>query len=152
MQILKNQQLTENTWKFLPDDAELPDEPIDITVSLKRWIQDQEILKKYPGKLGIRLNPDDSIDSLPSFLKKVPLIEINFPTFTDGRGFSIAQILRTQFNYESEIRAVGEFMLDQIYYLSRVGVNSFALENQENLPDAITMFNEFSDSYQTSVN
>ncbi len=152
MQILKNQQLTENTWKFLPDDAELPDEPIDITVSLKRWIQDQEILKKYPGKLGIRLNPDDSIDSLPSSLKKVPLIEINFPTFTDGRGFSIAQILRTQFNYESEIRAVGEFMLDQIYYLSRVGVNSFALENQENLPDAITMFNEFSDSYQTSVN
>ncbi len=152
MQILKDQQLTENTWKFLPDNAELPDEPIAITISLKRWIQDQEILNKYPGKLGIRLNPDDSIESLPCPLNKVQLIEINFPTFTDGRGFSFAKKLRTQFNYEGEIRAVGEFMLDQIYYLSRVGVNSFALENQDNLPDAMAMFNEFSDSYQASVN
>jgi uncharacterized protein (DUF934 family) len=152
MQILKHQQLIENTWKFLPDDAEIPDQPIAITISLKRWIQEQEILKKYPGKLGIRLNPDDSLDSLSSALKKVQLIEINFPTFTDGRGFSFAQKLRTQFNYEREIRAVGEFMLDQIYYLSRVGVNSFALENRENLPDVMAMLNEFSDSYQTSVN
>ncbi len=152
MQILKDQQLTDNTWKFLPDDAELPDEPINITVSLRRWLQEQEILKKYPGKLGIRLNPTDSVESVPVSIKNVQLIEINFPVFTDGRGFSLAKILRTQFNYEGEIRAVGEFMLDQIYYLSRVGVDSFALENQENLPDAMAMFNEFSDSYQTSVN
>ncbi len=152
MKILKDQQLTDNTWTFIPDGTDLPDKPIDITISLKRWLQEQDILKKYPGKLGIRLNPEDSVDSLPPTIKNAKLIEINFPTFTDGRGFSLAKILRTHFNYKGEIRAVGQFMLDQIYYLSRVGVNAFALENKENLADAVAMFNEFSESYQASVN
>ncbi len=152
MKILKDQQLTDNTWTFIPDGTDLPDKPIDITISLKRWLQEQGILKKYPGKLGIRLNPEDSVDSLPPTIKNAKLIEINFPTFTDGRGFSLAKILRTHFNYKGEIRAVGQFMLDQIYYLSRVGVNAFALENKENLADAVAMFNEFSESYQASVN
>lgn len=152
MQILKDQQLTDDTWTFVPDDTELPTDPIDITISLQRWDQEQANIKDYAGRVGVRLNPEDSPESLPSSLIDAPLIEINFPTFTDGRGFSIAKILRTHLNYEGEIRAVGQFMLDQIFYLSRVGVNAFALGNEKNLADAMAMFNEFTETYQPSVN
>ena len=152
MQIIKDQQIVENTWVYIPDDAELPDQAADITVSLNRWNEEYNNLEKYQGRVGVRINPDDSIESLNPSVMKVALIEVNFPVFTDGRSFSLAQLLRTRLKFQGEIRAVGQFMLDQIFYLSRVGVNSFALENQANLTDAIAMFNDFSDSYQASVN
>lgn len=152
MQIIKDQQIVENTWIYIPDDEKLPAEISDITVSLSRWNGECDKLEKYQGNVGIRINPDDSIESLPSSIMKVALIEVNFPVFTDGRSFSLAQLLRTRLKFQGEIRAVGQFMPDQIFYLARVGVNSFALEDQKNLAEAITMFNDFSDSYQASVN
>ncbi len=152
MQIIKDQKIVENTWTYIPDDTKLPAEISDITVSLSRWNEEYDKLEKYQGKVGIRINPDDSIESLPPSVMKAALIEVNFPVFTDGRSFSLAQLLRTRLKFKGEIRAVGQFMPDQIFYLSRVGVNSFALENQESLADAISMFDDFSDSYQASVN
>ena len=152
MQIIKDQQIVENTWTYIPDDTKLPAENSDITVSLKRWNEEYDNLEKHQGRVGVRINPDDSIDSVNPSILKVVLIEVNFPVFTDGRSFSLAQLLRTRLNFQGEIRAVGQFMSDQIFYLARVGVNSFALENQENLAEAITMFDDFSDSYQASVN
>jgi uncharacterized protein (DUF934 family) len=152
MQIIKNQEIVENTWIYIPDDAKLPTEISDITVSLSRWNEEYNDLEKYQGRVGIRINPDDSIESLKPLMKKTALIEVNFPAFTDGRSFSLAQLLRTRLKFQGEIRAVGQFMPDQIFYLSRVGVNSFALEKQGSITDALAMFNDFSDSYQASVN
>ncbi len=151
MQIIKDQQIIKNTWVYIPDDAELPEDGADITVSLSRWNEEQNNLQKKQGRVGIRLNPDDPIESLNPSIMKVALIEVNFPVFTDGRSFSLAQLLRTRLKFQGEIRAVGQFMPDQIFYLARVGVNSFALENQGSLADALAMFNDFSDSYQASV-
>jgi len=151
MQIIKDQQIVENSWTYIPDDAKLPAERSDITVSLKRWNEEFNNLEKYKGKVGVRINPDDSLESLNPSIMKLALIEVNFPVFTDGRSFSLAQQLRTRLKFQGEVRAVGQFMPDQIFYLSRVGVNSFALENQENLANAIGMFDDFSDSYQASV-
>jgi uncharacterized protein (DUF934 family) len=151
MKIIKDQQIVENTWIYIPDDTKLPAEISDITVSLNRWNEEYNNLGKYQRKVGVRINPDNSIESLDPSIMKVALIEVNFPVFTDGRSFSLAQLLRTRLKFQGEIRAVGQFMPDQIFYLARVGVNSFALENQGNLADAITMFDDFSDSYQASV-
>jgi uncharacterized protein (DUF934 family) len=152
MQIIKDQQIVENSWTYIPDDTKLPTEITDITVSLNRWNEEYNNLEKYQGKVGVRINPDDSIESLNPSVMKAALIEVNFPIFTDGRSFSLAQLLRTRLNFQGEIRAVGLFMPDQIFYLSRVGVNSFALENQENLADTLSMFDDFSENYQVSVN
>jgi uncharacterized protein (DUF934 family) len=152
MKFIKDQKIVENTWAYIPDDTKLPAEISDITISLSRWNEEFADLEKYHGKVGVRINPDDSIESMNPLTMKVALIEVNFPVFTDGRSFSLAQLLRTRLKFQGEIRAVGQFMPDQIFYLARVGVNSFALENQGNLADAITMFNDFSDNYQASVN
>ncbi|MBC8392295.1 MAG: DUF934 domain-containing protein, partial [Deltaproteobacteria bacterium] len=83
--------------------------------------------------------------------KDIQLIELDFPAFTDGRIFSHAWLLRGRYNYQGEIRATGHFMPDQVFYLSRVGVNAFNLEKTEDLPVALSNLNDFSVNYQKSI-
>lgn len=150
MQIIKNKQIIDNNWRYVPDDAEL--KAGDITVSLARWKKDKQQLLHHDGKIGVRLEPSDSIDDFAGDLKEIELIELNFPAFTDGRTFSHAWLLRSRYHYTGEIRATGHFMPDQLFYLSRVGVNAFNLEKVEDLPIALSTLNDFTVHYQKSIN
>lgn len=151
MPILKDQQIAENTWTFVADDAPLTDG--NITVSLKRWSEEKTQLLNRNGKAGIRLVPGDNTDTLSKDdLTAIDLIELDFPVFTDGRLFSIAQLLRSRDAYQGEIRAVGKFMADQVFYLHRVGVNAFELADQKELDVASAALNDFSVLYQASTN
>lgn len=147
MQLIKDQHIIDDSQQFIADDQPLPSTG-DITVSLARWVKDRAQLLQHAGKLGVRLSPTDAAAELEADLKTIPLIEIDFPVYTDGRGFSLAQRLRKQLHYQGEIRAVGQFMADQVFYLSRVGVNAFQLPNPEHLTTALSTLNDFSYSYQ----
>lgn len=148
MQIIKDRQLTDNNWHFINDDSELPATG-DITVSLTRWQQQEPVLLTHDGQVGIRLSSTDSTDQI-SNLDKLALIELDFPAFTDGRLFSHARLLRSKLAYSGEIRAVGNYLADQVFYLSRVGVNAFQLE-QQLIPVALAALNDFSVKYQAST-
>ncbi|MGR8929783.1 MAG: DUF934 domain-containing protein [Gammaproteobacteria bacterium] len=151
MPIIKDQQITENTWTYIADDCPLSNG--DITVSLKRWNQDKEQLLRHEGKVGIRLAPDDSIDQLAEDdFKTIALVELDFPVFTDGRLFSVAQLARSKHAYQGEIRAVGNFMSDQVFYLQRVGVDAFELSEPKAVEHALSALRDFSVRYQASIN
>lgn len=150
MPIIKDQQIAENTWTFVAEDSPLPDG--DITVPLKRWSEDKAQLLKHNGKVGIRLLPGEDIDTLnKEDLTAISLIELDFPVFTDGRLFSTAQLLRSRDAYQGEIRAVGKFMADQVFYLQRVGVNAFEFSEKKDLDVALSALNDFSVRYQASI-
>jgi len=151
MQIIKDQQLVANTWTFIADDAPFGDSD-DITVSLNRWLTDQEQLGKRSGKTGIRLIPGDQIDPIAADLANIELIELSFPIFGDGRLFSLARLLRNRDGYQGEIRAVGDFLPDQVFYLSRVGINAFEFSNPEHIKTGLAAMNDFSVRYQASTN
>jgi len=151
MPIIKDQQITENTWTFVADDS--PFVNGDITVSLKRWTQDKEQLLTHSGKVGIRLIPGDNVDGLTQDdLNSVSLIELDFPVFTDGRLFSLAQLVRSKYAYQGELRAVGNFMSDQVFYLHRVGVDTFELSEAKAIEHAQSALNDFSVRYQSAIN
>jgi len=150
MQIVKDNQLIDNSWKYVADDTELVDG--DITISLLRWEKDHQQLLAHEGKLGLRIAPNDSVDEMAANLKGIDLVELDFPDFADGRLFSHAWYLRSRFGYQGEIRATGHFMPDQVFYLSRVGVNAFAPEKVEYLPFVLTNLNDFTVEYQNSIN
>jgi uncharacterized protein (DUF934 family) len=149
MQIIKDNQIIDDSWNYVADDAELKDG--DISVSLARWKKDKQLLLKINGKIGVRIGPADSVENIAADLKDIQLIELDFPVFADGRIFSHAWLLRGRYNYQGEIRATGHFMRDQVYYLSRVGVNAFTLEKTEDLPVALSNLNDFSVNYQKSI-
>lgn len=150
MQIIKDNEITNDAWEYRPDDVELGDG--DVTISLTRLQQQGNEFMKHKGKLGVRIVPADSVEGLAAFLPDLAIVELYFPELADGRLFSHAWLLRNRFNYKGEIRATGHFLPDQVFYLSRVGVNSFYPEKAEDLSVTLASLNDFSVKYQPSVN
>jgi uncharacterized protein (DUF934 family) len=149
MQIIKDRQVINNSWSYITDDAELTTG--DKVVSLARWQQDKQKLLDS-GNCGIRITPADSLDDIIADLGKINLIELDFPEFADGRLFSKAWLLRARYQYQGEIRAIGNFMPDQVFYLARVGVNAFCPEKPEELSQVLACLNDFTVFYQSSIN
>ncbi len=150
MQIIKDKQIIDDNWMHIADDHEIT--AGNITVSLTRWKQQKADLINHKGNLGIRLSPADKIEDIADALNNISLISLEFPAFTDGRSFSQARLLRSRYAFNGEIRAIGNYMPDQVYYLSRVGVNAFQLEKPEELNVALSTMDDFTVKYQTSSN
>ncbi|MFZ2451285.1 MAG: DUF934 domain-containing protein [Methylovulum miyakonense] len=150
MQLIKDKKIIDDHWQSLADDAELA--AGDISVSLSRWQQDKPRLLAHNGKLGVRITPADAVADFADDLDKIALVELDFPDFADGRLFSHAWLLRSRYGYQGEIRATGHYMPDQVFYLSRVGVNAFKPAKDEQLPVELAYLNDFTVNYQVSVN
>jgi uncharacterized protein (DUF934 family) len=76
---------------------------------------------------AVRLEAGDDARALLGHLDRVALVEVSFPTFRDGRGYSAARILR-EGGYTGELRAAGDVLVDQIPFMRRCGFDSFAPE------------------------
>ena len=100
------------------------------------------------GTLGVKLSPADDPALIANDLEKLALIAIEFPAFTDGRGYSTATLLRERYRYIGELRAVGDVQRDQIFLMSRAGFTTFALRNDQSIEKALAAFNDFSSYYQ----
>jgi uncharacterized protein (DUF934 family) len=96
---------------------------------------------------SVRLEPGDDARELVPYLDRLKLIEVNFPVFGDGRGYSAARILR-EAGYEGELRAVGEVLVDQLAFMRRCGFDSFAPEGELNPADAAAAFARWTEVYQ----
>jgi uncharacterized protein (DUF934 family) len=99
---------------------------------------------------AVRLEPDDDARALIPYLDRLSLIEIAFPKFRDGRGYSSARILR-EAGYTGKLRAQGDVLVDQIAFMKRCGFDSFAPEtslNPEAVERALATYSQF---YQTAA-
>jgi uncharacterized protein (DUF934 family) len=99
----------------------------------------------------IRLEPQDDPAAVVARLAKAARVEINFPKFGDGRGFSIARLLRERYGYKGELRAVGQVARDHLYYMEQCGFDAFLLREGEDVAEALAAFDDFSEAYQASV-
>jgi len=102
-----------------------------------------------PEDKVVRLEPTD--DLAPISLEGVTRVEVSFPKFGDGRGYSIARLLRERHGYRGELRAVGHITRDLLFFMESCGFDAFELREGENPHEAIAAFEEFSESYQASV-
>ena len=99
----------------------------------------------------LRLEPTDDPASVADRLDRVARVEVNFPKFGDGRGYSIARLLRERYGYKGELRAVGEVVRDHLFYMESCGFDAFLLREGEDPVEALSGFEDFSESYQASV-
>lgn len=99
---------------------------------------------------AVRLEPSDDARDLLPHLERLQLIEVNFPVFGDGRGYSAARILR-EAGYQGELRAVGDVLVDQLAFLRRCGFDAFAPEVPLDPIDAENAFNRYPDVYQPTT-
>lgn len=153
-QIIRNGQIEPDTWQLIKanEDGEY-ETPADgdIIVPLNLWQQQSEHLKQHQGKLGIWLDSDESPETIAEELDNFQIIAINFPVFVDGRGYSYARLLRERFDYQGEIRAIGDVMQDQVFYMRRCGIDSFAIKQGKDIEEAINGLHTISQCYQAAV-
>lgn len=106
--------------------------------------------KGFNDALTVRLIPEDDPSKLEPFLDRITLIEISFPKYTDGRGYSQAQLLRRRMGYTGELRAVGHVLRDQIFYMHRSGFDAYETTRAD-LSSVLEALSEYSHAYQPAA-
>src|SRR5690554_3978517 len=148
--IKQGQWVNNDPWHIIDDEQDVQDYSI---VSLSRWQDNKDSLTEAAsaGKLGIWLDSHESPDLIEDDCHLFAIIAVNFPVFTDGRGYSTTRLLRQRHFYEGEIRAVGDVLIDQLYLLQRVGFDAFLMREDQDIEDVLKFFKPFSNAYQSDV-
>ena len=152
--LIKNRQLVldpaNSNCQHLDLEQPLPTASGTISVPLARWQdpQQREALRFHNGRVGVRLSGADDVALLADDLDKLELIVLDFSRFTDGRGYSQARRLRERYGYRGELRAVGEVLRDQLYFMVRCGIDAFELAQGQNPAQALAALEEITVHYQ----
>lgn len=149
MRVIKDRQIVDDGWELLPPDA-APPASGDVIVSLKQWNAWSAAPSERSGSVAMVLHSDERPEQIER-LERLPLIAIDFPKFGDGRGYTNARLLRERLSYRGELRAVGEVLRDQLFYMHRCGIDSFALKAGKDIEGALSAFDDFSVAYQAAA-
>ena len=132
-------------------EAEALPDTADALLPLAVWREAPERWVARAGRLGLLLEPTDDPKALAAVQERLSLIAVRFPVFTDGRGYSIARLLRERQGWQGELRAVGDILLDQLFFYARCGFDTFALRDDQEAALAPAMFAAFSVRYQAAA-
>ena len=106
------------------------------------------------GEIGVWLDthevPEILHSALPN-LNQLPIIAVHVERFADGRIFSLGMLLRTRYGFKNQLRAFGDVLRDQLYFLKRSGFNQYVIRADRSATEAITSLNDFSKPYQGAV-
>ena len=115
-------------------------------LTLADWLDRDAANANAP--VGIVLMPTDDPLALAGRLDGLAVIAVEFAKFSDGRGYSIATLLRSRLGFKGEIRAVGDVLIDQLFAMARCGIDSFALRGDQDVEAAKRAFETFPSVYQ----
>ena len=160
MPLLRNGRVSdEDRWRRLGDEEPLPAaagaEASPVALSLPRFLEHVAAATGTEqaglGRVGgVWLAPTDDALALAPHLSRLQLIAIDFPAYTDGRGYSQARQLRRRLGFEGEIRAFGDVRPDQVLFMMRSGIDAFEFGDSPDLPSLRQAVARYRTSYQPS--
>lgn len=143
-------QVIEDDWRVIRDaDAALCDSGSRLIFPIGA-LQERDSTATAEIR-AVWIAPDDDFETMVPRLMGLDLIAVDFPVFRDGRGYSIATLLRTRYGWSGELRAIGDVLRDQLNYMRRCGFDSFAVRADKDIHDAIKSFVHYSVRYQGAV-
>ena len=160
--LIKDKRLHADNWRLLDgpvdrllypaEDGLLPDLPAGpLIVPLIVWQRRRDDLLDRPTGLGVWLATDAEPAAIAADLARLEVVAVRFASVTDGRGYSLARLLRERYGYRAELRAVGDVARDQLFYLAACGFDAFTLADGEDPRAALAAFADFSATYQGTV-
>lgn len=155
MLIIKNKSIVEDNWSVLRlTDSEAAETVVvaegRVIVPLAVW-QAQRATLQSRTELGVWLASNDRPEALQEDIGRFAVIAVDFPKFADGRGFTIAYLLRERLGFKGELRAIGDVLRDQIFYMQRVGFDAFSPRADKDIHCVIKGLADFSEVYQASA-
>lgn len=153
-EIIKDKAIVSDDWNVLKlAEDEMPEAFVvpagKNIVPLTVWLAQREALQNR-SDIGVWIASDERPEGLKNDVARLPVIAVDFPKFADGRGYSIAYNLRARLGYAGELRAIGDVLRDQLFYMQRVGFNAFATRPDRSIQDALKGLTDFSETYQNS--
>lgn len=150
MALIKDGRLSADRWHRYDDGAPLqPDIPA--IVSLDRFRAERETLLRAEADLGVRLEPGEHPEAIAADLDRIAVVALNFPSFTDGRAYSYARMLRERYAYKGEIRAVGNVLRDQYLFMARAGFDAFEVKDGETAEKWLAATRAITHAYQPAT-
>lgn len=154
--IIKDSQIIDDAWHVLklaegdaPESVSLPEG--DLIVPLSVWQARKAELLGRGHELGVWLDSHEGPEAIAADLAHFTVIAVNFPKFTDGRGYSTGRVLRERHGYTGELRAIGDVLQDQLFFMKRCGFNAYAVRADKDIESALVGLRAFSETYQASV-
>ena len=138
--LLKGGRIAADEWTLLEDGDAGPGR----IVPLDAW-------RKAPQGAGVWVEGDAEIAEIGDEICTAPLVAVRFGAFADGRGLSLASLLRGRFRYRGELRAFGEIVPDLTAYMARCGFDSFLLATPRDAEVALACIRGVSAHYQASA-
>ena len=142
-------RIATDSFVAVADDAALPEGAV--TVSLARFQKERDALLGRNTPVGVKLQASENPEALGADVHHFALIALEFPKFRDGRAFSWARMLRTRLGYTGEIRAVGDFLFDQVNYQHRVGFDAWEVPDHFTIEMINRALTEMTNVYQPST-
>jgi uncharacterized protein (DUF934 family) len=154
-QIIKGRAVVDDDWSVLKLDegqeaasVAVPDGKVIVPLAV--W-QAQRATLSARAQVGVWLASDERPEALKGDLDKFAVVAVDFPKFTDGRGYSIAFNLRKRLGYTGELRAIGDVLRDQLFQMQRLGFDAYATRQDRSIHDALKGLTVFSEVYQAAV-
>ena len=117
-----------DSFKTFEEGAERPSDLAgDLIIDLATF--EAHDWSSHEDRLGLIVHAGDDIEAIAAKLDAFDLIVVDFPSFADGRAFSIARLIRDKYEFDGEIRAKGAYILDQMPLLQRCGVSTFEISS-----------------------
>lgn len=148
--LIKGGRIVDDDWTFveaIPDDDAMARVVFPIDFALAH----AEELPHRDREIGVWLPGDAEPDQILPLLPQISLIAIQFAAFNDGRGLSLAVLLRSRYGFRGELRAIGEVHEDVLHYMHRCGFDSFQLPDGRDPTIALKALHSLTDFYQGSV-
>lgn len=145
--LVKDNDIVEDPFVDVSHESSIPVEGAPI-VSLEQWQTGREALLSRGTPLGIRLKSDQSPEIVAADLQHFDVVALEFPRFRDGRAYSYARLLRERYGYAGEVRAVGDVLLEQLFFMLRTGFDAFEINSSDPLGEYRTALGDFSVWYQ----
>lgn len=147
--LIKSGAYAQDSYAPVADDAALPDGAV--LVSLPRFQKERGALLERNTPIGVKLQAHENPEILGDDVSRLSLIALEFPKFRDGRAFSWARVLRTRLGFTGEIRAVGDFLYDQVNYQRRVGFDAWEVPDHFTVEMFQRAVSEMTNVYQPST-
>lgn len=148
--LIKNGQVVEDNWVVMPKPDDAASASVtgeNVIVPMSVWLAQAEQLSQRTD-IGVWIDSDEEVEALAEHIGRFSLIAVNFPSFRDGRGYSTARLLRERYGFKGELRAIGDVLQDQLFYMKRCGFDAFAIREDRDPQKALAGLSVFSVTYQ----
>lgn len=152
MRIIKDKKVIDDEWyvvRELDDSAPVPEGKAILPFSY--WQANRDELLKQDTAHAVWIDGDIETGELAGDLECFSIIGLDFPAFKDGRSYSHARLLRDRYAYQGDLRAIGNVLRDQLFFMQRCGIDSFEVAEGQDAEAALKGFEDFTVRYQAAA-